>query len=242
MLLNKSLSHTPLRSSVRTSAAQPVSCHSLPSRRSVGLQLGLLGLAGLGLTPSRPASAEEALVPYVPTKDKTPALRSGVIKQDGRYSFEIPATAKEQRITNLMSGNFCLPNCAEPWLEADFVEPNVGQIQLLAIPILKLTNIKDPKIRDVGSPENLLQRVGSYMTGAYFDEDSVVAVNTKTKADGIEYYEYELNQIDAQTGPHTIAQVTSKGEVLYMLLGIANEKQWNKGQDTMHKVMDSFKA
>eukprot|EP00967_Tisochrysis_lutea_P040028 scaffold48021_cov22-Tisochrysis_lutea.AAC.1 len=38
----------------------------------------------------------------------------------------------------------------------------------------------------------------------------VVAINTKTKADGMEYYEYELNQLDAFTGPHALAQVTSK--------------------------------
>mmetsp|Transcript_10470 Transcript_10470/g.27302 ORF Transcript_10470/g.27302 Transcript_10470/m.27302 type:complete len:239 (+) Transcript_10470:51-767(+) len=238
MLLNK-LSRTPLRSSVRASAAKPACQPAVYSRRSMGLQLGFMGLS---LPLARPASAEEALVPYVPSKDKTPALRSGVIKADDRYSFDIPAAAKEQRITNMMTGNFCLPNCAEPWLEAVFDDSNVGQVQLLAIPILKLTNAKNPKIRDVGSPEDLLQRVGSYMTGTYFDEDSVVAINTKTKADGMEYYEYELNQLDAFTGPHALAQVTSKGEVLYMFLGVANDKQWNKNQGTMRKVVDSFKA
>lgn len=31
-----------------------------------------------------------------------------MIKPDTRYSFSVPATAKEQRIVNVLTGNFCL--------------------------------------------------------------------------------------------------------------------------------------
>jgi len=39
---------------------------------------------------------------------------------------------------------------------------------------------------------------------------SLVGMETKTKDDGVDYYEYELNQLDASNGPHVVAQVTSK--------------------------------
>lgn len=38
------------------------------------------------------------------------------------------------------------PNCGEPWLESVWEEPALGKVQLLAIPLLKLTNAKEAKV------------------------------------------------------------------------------------------------
>jgi len=189
-----------------------------------------------------PADGESGLYKFVPAKDKTPALRAGVIKPDMRYAFSIPPNFKEARISNTLNGNFCMPNCAEPWYEVVYEDPAAGNIKLLAVPLLKLTNAKDVTVEKLGTPDQLLARIGPYVTGTYFDEDSLQSAGSRKGDDGLTYYMYEIYQLDAQNGPHNVCAVTAKGEVLFVFMATANDKQWRSSEGIMRKAVDSFRA
>ena len=51
------------------------------------------------------------------------ALRAGVIRQP--YRIVLPPTWKEAKIPNILSGNFCMPNCDEPYVECIFEDPAI---------------------------------------------------------------------------------------------------------------------
>lgn len=46
------------------------------------------------------------------------------------YSFYLPPTWYQQRIANILSGNYCQPKCAEPWIEVKFENPKQGTLQV----------------------------------------------------------------------------------------------------------------
>jgi hypothetical protein len=55
------------------------------------------------------------------------------------YSFFLPPNWVQQRIANILSGNYCQPKCAEPWIEVKFDNPKQGTLQvhfLLLLPSL----------------------------------------------------------------------------------------------------------
>ncbi|KAJ9523019.1 hypothetical protein QJQ45_023812 [Haematococcus lacustris] len=205
-------------------------------------------------------------VRFTPAKDKTPAgnglaakaqgglavcwlsppwpwaLRAGTIKPDSPYTFILPPGFKELRISNTQNGNFCQPRCAEPWTEVVYEDGKVGKVQLMAVPLLKLTNVKNPSIAQLGTPAELLPRIGPYITGSYYDEDSLQAMSTLQPGDGLTYYEYELNSLDAASAPRSLTVATAKGEVLYLLVCTASEKQWKGAEATLRTVAESFRA
>ena len=46
------------------------------------------------------------------------------------YSFALPESWTEGLISNTLSGNFCMPRCDEPWVEAIFFDPQQGRCQV----------------------------------------------------------------------------------------------------------------
>lgn len=50
------------------------------------------------------------------------------------YSFVLPPTWIQQRIANILSGNYCQPKCAEPWIEVKFEDPKQGVLQVQPTP------------------------------------------------------------------------------------------------------------
>ncbi|DBA67988.1 TPA: hypothetical protein ACH3X2_014021 [Trebouxia sp. C0005] len=77
-----------------------------------------------------PAAGTAGFSDFKPDKSKTPALRSGVINGSDSYSFEVPSNYREVGVANIQSGNFCMPNCAEPWTEVVFADDKEGKIQV----------------------------------------------------------------------------------------------------------------
>ena len=61
-----------------------------------------------------------------------------------------------------------MPNCGEPWLEALYEDPSLGRIELLASPLVKLTNKKEATITDLGAPDAVIERIGSFLTGGMY--------------------------------------------------------------------------
>ena len=81
------------------------------------------------------------------------------------YQFILPPTWKQVRIANILSGNYCQPKCAEPWVEVKFENVKQGTAQVFASPMVRLTNKPNAKIEEIGSPEKLISALGPFVTG-----------------------------------------------------------------------------
>ncbi|TVU34781.1 hypothetical protein EJB05_16632, partial [Eragrostis curvula] len=129
-----------------------------------------------------PAPSHPGFVFFRATPKDTPALRAGNVQP---YEFVLPPSWKQTRVANILSGNYCQPKCAEPWVEVKFEDDKQGKIQVVASPLIRLTNKPNATIEDIGSPEKLIASLGPFVTGNTFDSDELV--DTK------------VEQIDGQT-------------------------------------------
>lgn len=221
------------------------------SRREALLGLGSLVLLARA-SPAAAAGAKEVgsylpaagfddFVKFTPTKAKTPALRAGTVDPLEPYSFALPPSSVEAKVSNTQSGNYCQPRCDEPWTEVVFASDREGRVELIVAPLQKLTPRKNIKVEDLGTPEQLLPRIGNYITGTYLDEDEVVA-STSQLRDGLTYYVYEVNAPYGKVGPHTLTAATVKGDLAFLFIVSANDKQWSKNQGRLREIVDSFRA
>lgn len=209
-----------------------------PDRRQMlFLQLSLIVSSQFSASSAPVLASESQEVLYTPNMTKTPSLRAGVIREP--YSISIPSKFKEAKIANILSGNFCMPNCGEPWVEFQFEDGTSSKVTLLVIPLVKLTNKVNVPISSLGSPESLLPRIGGYLTGTFLEDDDLVS-SSKADVDGREYYFYEL-YAPAANG-HTFSSVTVKGDNLYMLVAGSNDKAWVKGESSLKAIVKTFRA
>uniref|UniRef100_A0A0F7GXE5 Photosystem II reaction center PsbP family protein n=1 Tax=Francoa sonchifolia TaxID=23250 RepID=A0A0F7GXE5_9ROSI len=213
-------------------------------------------LKGLAMTPlvlnAPPSLAREVEVgSYLPqstldpsfvffkasTKD-TPALRAGNVMP---YQFIIPPSWKQTRVANILSGNYCQPKCAEPWVEVKFEDEKQGKIQVVASPLIRLTNKPNATIEEIGTPEKLIASLGPFVTGNTLDPDELLETSIEKRGDQT-YYKYLLETPFALTGSHNLAKLTSKGNTVVLFVASANDKQWQTSQKTLEAMIDSFQV
>ncbi|CAG9460764.1 unnamed protein product [Pedinophyceae sp. YPF-701] len=189
-----------------------------------------------------PAAGIDDFVRFVPSKSKTPALRAGIINADQPYQFALPPTWGESRISNTQSGNYCQPRCDEPWVEVKFESAADGLLELIVCPLRKLTPAARATIEEIGDPDYFAPRIGPYLTGDYYDPDTLVEQKV-VKQDGLTYYFYELYAPEAISGkPHILAFTTVKDEGCLIFKLTASEKQWKAAEPKLRKMGESFRA
>uniref|UniRef100_A0A0F7GYC6 Photosystem II reaction center PsbP family protein n=1 Tax=Melianthus villosus TaxID=377280 RepID=A0A0F7GYC6_9ROSI len=171
------------------------------------------------------------------TKD-TPALRAGNVMP---YQFIIPPTWKQTRVANILSGNYCQPKCAEPWIEVKFEDDKQGKIQVVASPLIRLTNKPNATIEEIGTPEKLIASLGPFVTGNTLDPDELVETSIEKRGDQT-YYKYVLETPFALTGAHNLAKATSKGNTVILFVASASDKQWQASRKTLEAMIDSFQV
>ncbi|GIL88259.1 hypothetical protein Vretimale_14136 [Volvox reticuliferus] len=250
----------PRRCHKRQVAAIPV-CSAVPSdhlqqelctRRRLLLSSALVGFPFLAASRTKaaannevgnylPAYGTDGYVLFVPSASKTPALRAGTVDNTSPYRFALPPNFVEQKVANIQSGNYCQPRCDEPWTEVIFEGTQGGRVELIVSPLQKLTSKKNVKVEDLGTPDQLLERVGNYITGTYLDEDALVASNSRSQ-DGLTYYLYELNAPYAKAGARSYTACTVKGDLAFLFVASATEKQWGKLESSLRRVVESFRA
>lgn len=99
------------------------------------------------------------------------------------YQFVLPPTWKQTRVANILSGNYCQPKCAEPWVEVKFEDENQGKVQVVASPLIRLTNKPNASIEDIGSPEKLIASLGPFVTGNTYDPDELLETSVEKLGD-----------------------------------------------------------
>ncbi|KAK9814442.1 hypothetical protein WJX72_005984 [[Myrmecia] bisecta] len=181
------------------------------------------------------------LVEFVPNKTKTPSIRAGVIDVNKAYKFALPPSWREVQVANIQSGNFCMPRCDEPWTEVIFTADKEGKLQLIVAPLNRLTRKANASLSDIGPPEGIVESLGNFITGTYLDVDDVV-FSEKKQTDGRLYYLYETNASYGTNGPHCLSSVTTKGDLAYLFVVSANDKQWAKSESKLREVVQSFRA
>ncbi|XP_006836240.2 psbP domain-containing protein 6, chloroplastic [Amborella trichopoda] len=184
-----------------------------------------------------PLDSDSSFVVFKATTKDTPALRAGNVEP---YQFILPPSWKQTRIANILSGNYCQPKCAEPWVEVKFEDEKQGKVQVVAAPLIRLTNKLNASIEEIGSPEKVIASLGPFVTGNSYDPDELIESNMKN-IDGQTYYTYKLETPYALTGSHNLAKATAKGNTVVLFVASANDKQWPTSQKTLEAMLDSFR-
>ncbi|KAF9596242.1 hypothetical protein IFM89_008405 [Coptis chinensis] len=183
-----------------------------------------------------PFPTDSSFVVFKATPKDTPALRAGNVQP---YEFILPPAWKQTRIANILSGNYCQPKCAEPWVEVRFENEKQGKVQVVASPLIRLTNKPNATIEDIGSPEKLIASLGPFVTGNTLDPDEVLETSVEKHGDQT-YYTYVLETPFALTGAHNLAKATAKGNTVILFVASANDKQWQTSKNTLKTMLDSF--
>ncbi|KAE8099528.1 hypothetical protein FH972_017504 [Carpinus fangiana] len=244
-----STSNSSLKS---TASPFPHKHNQLSLRREIILK-GLSLLPLLELKQPRPSSAakeievgsflppspsDPSFVFFKASPKDTPALRAGNVQP---YQFIIPPTWKQTRVANILSGNYCQPKCAEPWVEVKFEDEKQGKIQVVASPLIRLTNKPNASIEEIGSPEKLIASLGPFVTGNTYDPDELLETQVEKLGDQT-YYKYVLETPFALTGSHNLAKATAKGNTVVLFVASANDKQWPTSEKTLKAMLDSFQV
>lgn len=99
------------------------------------------------------------------------------------YEFILPPSWKQTRVANILSGNYCQPKCAEPWIEVKFEDGKQGKVQVVASPLIRLTNKPDATIEDIGSPEKVIASLGPFVTGNTLESDELLETSIEKHGD-----------------------------------------------------------
>ncbi|CAB4308239.1 unnamed protein product [Prunus armeniaca] len=185
-----------------------------------------------------PSPSDSSFVLFKASAKDTPALRAGNVQP---YRFIIPPTWKQMRVANILSGNYCQPKCAEPWVEVKFEDEKQGKLQVVASPLIRLTNKPNATIEDIGNPEKVIASLGSFVTGNTYDPDELLETTVEKRGD-LTYYKYALETPFALTGSHNLAKATAKGNTVVLFVVSASDKQWQASQKTLKAMLDSFQV
>lgn len=78
--------------------------------------------------------------------------------------------------------------------------------------------------------------------GTSLDLEDVTSIETKQFADGKNYYVYEVLAPYAKDGAHNLVAFTVKGDLAYLFVLSANEKQWAKSEARLRTMLETFRA
>lgn len=102
-------------------------------------------------------------VGQVPTAQTHPTPH--IQQKPSSSPISLPPPPFPPKVANILSGNYCQPRCAEPWIEVIFEGEAEGKVQVIVSPLVRLTNRKNVTIQDVGDPSGILTSLGPFITG-----------------------------------------------------------------------------
>lgn len=125
-------------------------------------------------------------------------------------------------------------------MEVKFEDDKQGKIQVVASPLIRLTNKPNATIEDIGSPEKVIASLGPFVTGSTYDPEELLESSVEKLGDQT-YYKYTLETPYALTGTHNLAKATAKGSTVVLFVASANDRQWQTSEKVLRTMLDSFK-
>ncbi|GAB5365894.1 hypothetical protein AAMO2058_001097500 [Amorphochlora amoebiformis] len=214
----------------------------------VGMALSSMVGAEIGIPVGQylPSSPVPNRFRFTPAKDSTPSIRGRVLRPQS-YTLDLPGDWKAVTVGVIQTGDFCQPKCDEPWTEVKFEGKGTGKAKVMMVPSFRLTTTEQPKLEDIGDPEEVIQKIGPFVTGDYYDGEDMPTVTTVSKSNGQTYYTYVIESPGAVNGPHNIAVVsvvpgpTDRDRYhAIMVVASANNAEWDKGSAEILSVAKSF--
>ncbi|XP_062082018.1 psbP domain-containing protein 6, chloroplastic isoform X2 [Humulus lupulus] len=170
---------------------------------------------------------------------KTPS--SSVAREVEVGSYLPPSTSDPSFVVFKASSKDTPALRAEPWVEVKFEDEKQGKVQIVASPLIRLTNKPNATIEDIGSPEKLIASLGPFVTGNTLDPDELLESSIEKLGDQT-YYKYVLETPFALTGSHNLAKATAKGNTVVLFVASASDKQWQSSEKTLKAMLDSFQV
>lgn len=195
-----------------------------------------------------PASPKLGFFRFTPAKDSTPSIRGRVLNPFS-YTLDLPGNWKAITVGVIQTGDFCQPKCDEPWTEVKFEGSGAGKVKVMMVPTFRLTPTEKPSIEEIGDPAEVIQKLGPFITGDYYDEEDMPTDTNVIKEGGRTYYQYIIDSPGAVNGPHNVATITTiagpTSQDRYhaiMVVGSATNADWGtKGSADLLAVAQSFK-
>ena len=118
----------------------------------------------------------------------------------------------------------------------------LGHVQVIAIPLINLTPKKGKDIKELGPPRAFLSSVGPYIGDDRdsFDEENVVSAEVEEGRPGGTFYVYELANPYAKYAAHSVAALSIRGDVAFLVEASATEAQWRSSEPVLRSVVNSF--
>ena len=72
-------------------------------------------------------------------------------------------------------------------MEVKFEDEKQGKVQVVASPLIRLTNKPNASIEDIGSPEKVIASLGPFVTGNTYDPDELLETSVEKLGDQTVY-------------------------------------------------------
>lgn len=83
-------------------------------------------------------------------------------------------------------------------MEVKFEDDNQGKVQVVASPLIRLTNKPNASIEEIGSPEKLIASLGPFVTGSTYDPDELLEASVEKLGDQTVYTFYFAHSVIAR--------------------------------------------
>lgn len=100
-------------------------------------------------------------------------------------------------------------------MEVKFEDDKQGKIQVVASPLIRLTNKPNATIEDIGSPEKVIASLGPFVTGSTYDPDELLESSVEKLGDQtVLFFSYDLSYRDMIFVTRTAVNCFSKRHVV----------------------------
>lgn len=72
-------------------------------------------------------------------------------------------------------------------MEVKFEDEKQGKVQVVASPLIRLTNKPNASIEDIGNPEKVIASLGPFVTGNTYDPDELLETSVEKLGDQTVY-------------------------------------------------------